>query len=128
MITGAHFVDGYGKMRGAGSLEIWQTVFAVCSRSAGWLTLGIWCSGVLLTGAPPPSGSKPDEVIDADLKGVIDSLRENASDLTATAKRFRADLDSEIARHDRGYRTAAGRRISGADADLNGGPADLTET
>jgi hypothetical protein len=58
----------------------------------------------------------------------IASLRRITNDLDDAVKRYQAHLDREISIHDRGYRTKGGRRIPGADADLNGGQADVVQT
>lgn len=57
----------------------------------------------------------------------IANLRQVANDLDEGVKRFQAHLDREIALHDRGFRTTDGRRIPGADADFNGGQADVVQ-
>jgi hypothetical protein len=69
---------------------------------------------MLLTIAAPAAraADDPDQI--------ISSLRQVAADLNTTVKRFQLHLDQEIMQHDRGYRTARGRRIPGADADLIG--------
>lgn len=56
---------------------------------------------------------------------MIAALRQITGELTDSVKQFEAHLDREIALHDRGYRSADGRRIPGADADILSGPADL---
>jgi hypothetical protein len=54
------------------------------------------------------------------------NLRQIAKDLDAAVKLFENHLDHDIAVHDRGYRTMAGRRIPAADADLEG-QADVVQ-
>ena len=97
------------------------------------LMMRTWVSGILLTlttsllrPAPLPQQAGPKNVA-PDPDKVIADLREVAIDLTETTKRFQTHLDREITLRDRGYRAAGGRRISGADADLIGGPADKTQ-
>src|ERR1035441_4151394 len=57
----------------------------------------------------------------------IANLRQIANELDEAVKSFQAHLDREISTHDRGYRTKAGRKIPGADADFNGGQADVVQ-
>jgi len=59
---------------------------------------------------------------------VLADLRQSAADLTETVKRFQTHLDSEIALHDHGYRTAAGKRVPGADSDLCAGYVDNAQS
>jgi hypothetical protein len=86
--------------------------------------LGTWLCGILfaLAAAPSPNAAEdPDKV--------IASLRQIASELNDTVKRFQTHLDREIALHGRGYRNQSGQRIPGADADLigGGGSADIVQ-
>jgi len=57
---------------------------------------------------------------------LIANLRQIVRDLADSSRQFRSDLDKEISLHDRGYRAPEGHKIPGADADLIGGPADLS--
>jgi hypothetical protein len=63
----------------------------------------------------------------ADIDKTIASLRRITDDLDNAVKRYQAHLDREISAHDRGYRAKGGRRIPAADADLNGGQADVVQ-
>ena len=56
----------------------------------------------------------------------IEDLRQVARDLNESVKSFYAHLDQAMARHDRGYRAENGRTVQSADADLIGGPSDVT--
>jgi hypothetical protein len=67
------------------------------------------------------------QVRQADSDKTIASLRRITSDLDNAVKLYQAHLDREISAHDRGYRTRGGRRIPAADADLNGGQADVVQ-
>jgi hypothetical protein len=64
------------------------------------------------------SAERPDQLT-ADLRRI-------AFELGESVRQFQADLDREMALHDRGYRTGDGRRIRGADTGFMGGPADVT--
>jgi len=55
------------------------------------------------------------------------SLRQITNDLDNAVKLYQAHLDREISAHDHGYRAKGGRRIPAADADLNGGQADVVQ-
>lgn len=61
----------------------------------------------------------------ADAERATESLRQITRELTDAVRRFNAHLGQEIARHDRGYRLEDRTQVSGADADLVRGPADL---
>ena len=60
-----------------------------------------------------------------DADKTIANLRQVANSLNDAVKLFQTHLDREIALHDGGYRAKGGRRIPGADADFNGGQADV---
>lgn len=79
-------------------------------------------SAILLTLTALPVWSAQDDPAEA-----IADLRQVAKDLTETVRLYQVHLDREIALHDRGYRTEAGRRIPGADADLFSGPSIIAQ-
>jgi len=90
--------------------------------------LEAWVAGALLAlGAlPAGAGEETQSVAGAEAPDkMIAALRQITGELTDSVKQFEAHLDREIALHDRGYRSADGRRIPGADADILSGPADL---
>jgi len=70
------------------------------------------------TTAPPTASSQADKV--------IEGFRQITKELNESVKTFYTHLDQEIARHDRGYRLQNRQQIQGADADLIGGPPDIT--
>ena len=75
---------------------------------------------------PAGAGEETQSVAGAEAPDkMIAALRQITGELTDSVKQFEAHLDREIALHDRGYRSADGRRIPGADADILSGPADL---
>jgi hypothetical protein len=108
---------------------MWQTVFAgVRVMKARRLMLGARVSAILLTLAVPAVRHLAAQVNDrTDSDKTIASLRQVTNELDEAVKRFQAHLDREIAMHDRGYRARGDRRIPGADADFNGGQADVVQ-
>jgi hypothetical protein len=70
------------------------------------------------TSAPPSVSSQADKV--------IEGFRQITKELNDSVRSFNTHLDQEIARHDRGYRLQNRQQIQGADADLIGGPPDIT--
>src|SRR5580704_2798104 len=56
----------------------------------------------------------------------IEGFRQITKELNDSVKSFYTHLDQEIAQHDRGYRLQNRQQIQGADADLIGGPPDIT--
>lgn len=89
---------------------------------AGVLLLTLTLTGELSaqTGAPPSNNLA---AADNSIKG----LTEVTNELIGTVADFHKRLDQAVARRDRGYRMADGRRIPGADADLASGQADLIQ-
>ncbi len=65
--------------------------------------------------------ASPGQTSPPDLARLIAELRHAATDLNEAVRSFQMHLDSEIALHDRGYRTAFGKHVPGADADLADG-------
>ena len=57
----------------------------------------------------------------------IAELRQSTTDLNEAVRRFQIHLDNEIALHDRGYRSASGRHVPGADADLTDGAGESAQ-
>src|ERR1700733_12326572 len=70
------------------------------------------------TTAPPTASSQADKV--------IEGFRQITKELNDSVKSFYTHLDQEIARHDRGYRLQNRQQVQSADADLIGGPPDIT--
>jgi hypothetical protein len=62
----------------------------------------------------------------AEADKAIDGLRQLTKDLSEAGKRYRRDLDADIARHDRGLLPDKSR-LPGADTEMNGGPSDLLQ-
>jgi hypothetical protein len=90
--------------------------------------LEAWVAGALLALGALPAGAGEETQSAAGAEApdkMIAALRQITGELTDSVKQFEAHLDREIALHDRGYRSADGRRIPGADADILSGPADL---
>lgn len=56
----------------------------------------------------------------------IEDFHRLSRDLNDSVKAFYKHLDQAIAQHDHGYKTQSGRPVQGADADLIGGPPDVT--
>ena len=70
------------------------------------------------TNAPPTASSQAGKA--------IEGFRQITKELNDSVKIFYTHLDQEIARHDRGYRLQSRQQVPGADADLIGGPPDIT--
>lgn len=79
-----------------------------------------------ITGALAGQTKPPASLADAD--NAIEGLREVTSELTSTVSDFHRRLDDAISHRDRGYRSADGRRVLGADVDVTTGQADVIQS
>lgn len=84
------------------------------------LTIGL-AAGLMADGSTADPSSALNET-----DKTIEGLRQVARELNESVKTFYAHLDQAIAREDRSYRRGNGRGVQSADADLIGGPADIT--
>ena len=79
------------------------------------ITIGL-ATGLMGQTALPASGTEK----------AIAEFRQLTRELNETVRSFSGHVDQAIARHDRGYRLEDGRLVPAADADLIGGPSDVT--
>ncbi len=89
-------------------------------RAANSVLLAISLTGGLMGQSPAPSGAA------SGTEKAISEFRQLTRELNETVRSFSGHVDQAIARHDRGYRLEDGRLVPAADADLIGGPSDVT--
>jgi hypothetical protein len=107
--------------------EIWQTVCAGVRAMKVRTAILFALAALAVQPAAEAQQMRPaNEPADSDK--TIASLHQIANELDNAVKRYQAHLDREISAHDRGYRAKSGRRIPAADADLNGGQADVVQS
>jgi hypothetical protein len=84
------------------------------------MLLTLLSAALLMGQTPAPSTAS------AQADKVIEGFRQITKELNESVKSFYTHLDQEIARHDRGYRLQNRQQVQSADADLIGGPPDIT--
>lgn len=84
------------------------------------LTFGL-AVGLMADGSTADSSSALNET-----DKTIEGLRHVTRELNDSVKTFYTHLDQAMARYDHGYRGENGRAVQSADADLIGGPPDIT--